>query len=99
MSCVHERNRCFLFCFHFYQSLFLTSEKNCFYLQLSNAGCCVYMNLFLKFYLFIYLIQQVLIIYFIHISVYMSIPISQFIPLPAQEATFVQYKDPSILRD
>ena len=54
---------------------------------------------FLKFYLFIYLIQQVLIIYFIHISVYMSIPISQFIPLPAQEATFVQYKDPSILRD
>ena len=31
---------------------------------------------------FFFLIQQVLIIYFMHISVYMSIPISQFIPPP-----------------
>ena len=43
---------------------------------------------FLKF-LFIYFLQQVLISYlFMHISVYMSIPISQFIPSPRQHHVF-----------
>ena len=38
---------------------------------------------FLNFILFIFLYSRfLLVIYFIHISVYMSIPISQFIPLP-----------------
>ena len=40
-------------------------------------------DFFLNFWiLFIFLYSRLLVIYFIHISVYVSIPISQFIPLP-----------------
>ena len=42
---------------------------------------------FILFYLF-FIQQFLLVTYFIHISVYMSIPISQFIPPPPPPTTF-----------
>ena len=62
------------------------------YLSLFNCFVVIFYFLLLKiffdlnFILFIF-IQQVLIIYFIHISVYMSIPISQFITPPPPPPT------------
>ena len=54
-----------------------------------STVCQVLFFEFLNFILFIFLYIFLLVIHFIHISVYMSVPISQFIPPPPHPPTTV----------